>query len=399
MLSKSLSGYRLLRGIDKKSFFFVLFLLIIPVYGWASPTSSQQAQAVIQNWLSQHRTPMGVRFGQSQEMAAATDTTSSSDTLTSTLPEIKAVQPYYHDGIVLYYIVSFEPEGFAIVAGDDLIEPIIGFQAKGEYDPSAENPLGAMVTQDLTGRVLDARATEEKLSANAEQLATNDIHRIAQRKWQTLEQSSSENATQEEVLSTISDIRVSPLVQSTWNQDLVGSAACYNYYTPPYSAGSSSNYVCGCVATAMAQLMRFWSYPTSGVGTGSYVVYIDYSETTRNLRGGNGAGGVYNWSSMPLKPGSTITTAQRQAIGALTADAGVAVNMSYTYFGSGADTLAAASAFVDTFKFSNAKNGYSGSSSYSIPADNRNNMLNPNLDAGYPTLLGITGTDGGHAIV
>jgi len=149
----------------------------------------------------------------------------------------------------------------------------------------------------------------------------------------------------------------------------------------------------------MAQLMRFWQYPTTGVGTGSYTIYIDNAATTRNLRGGDGSGGAYNWGSMPLVPGSTPTTAQRQALGALSADAGVSVNMNYTSSGSGADTCQASTAFVNTFGYSNARNAYSGSGSTSIPATNRNNMINPNLDAGYPTLLGIRGSVGGHAVV
>jgi hypothetical protein len=100
---------------------------------------------------------------------------------------------------------------------------------------------------------------------------------------------------------------------------------------------------------------------------------------------------------MPLVPNSSITTDQRRAIGALTADAGVSVNMNYTSSGSGADTLVASTALVNTFGYGNAKTAYNAGSS--IPAANRNNMLNPNLDAGYPNLLGISGPPGGHAIV
>ena len=104
---------------------------------------------------------------------------------------------------------------------------------------------------------------------------------------------------------------------------------------------------------------------------------------------------------MPLVPNSSITTAQRQAIGALTADAGVSVNMNYTgtVQGRGLIPASASTALVNAFKYSNAKTAFSGSSTTSIPAANRNNMINPNLDAGFPTLLGIRGTAGGHAIV
>jgi hypothetical protein len=99
---------------------------------------------------------------------------------------------------------------------------------------------------------------------------------------------------------------------------------------------------------------------------------------------------------MVLVPGGTTTLAQRQAIGALTYDAGVTVNMDYRASGSGADTLQAKTAFVGTFGYSNAIKGYNGGSNIGAGL---NGMVNPNLDAGYPILFGITGGPGGHAIV
>jgi len=46
-------------------------------------------------------------------------------------------------------VVYLDPEGFVIVAADDLIEPIIGFAPRGQFDPSTKNPLGALVSNDL----------------------------------------------------------------------------------------------------------------------------------------------------------------------------------------------------------------------------------------------------------
>jgi hypothetical protein len=56
----------------------------------------------------------------------------------------------------------------------------------------------------------------------------------------------------------------------------------------------------------------------------------------------------------------------------------------------------AQSAMVNTFRYSNAIWGRSGTT---IPADNLLIMLNPNLDAALPVLLGIYGSAGGHAVV
>ncbi len=66
--------------------------------------------------------------------------------------------------------------------------------------------------------------------------------------------------------SSISDIRISPLVQSRWSQGTAGGQNCYNYYIP-------NNWACGCAATAMAQLMRFHQHPNEQSG---YVVSGKY---------------------------------------------------------------------------------------------------------------------------
>jgi hypothetical protein len=393
-------------------------ILALPAGVWAKPTTPEQARTVVENWLALDATPLGVPLvqqvkeigtyttvqgGSSGENApgskaepAASPLVASPGTL------IKEVRTYFHQDTPVYYVVYLNPAGFVIVPADDLVEPIIGFLPAGQYNPSADNPLGAMVSQDLPGRVLDARQKEKQVQTEGLQLAPTEVYVAAQRKWGWLSNPAATGENLEFALPTPpSDERVPPLSGSTWDQSLVGGSACYNYYTPPNAAGSASNYVSGCVATAMAQFMRFWHHPTIGVGTGSYTIYINSSSTTRSLRGGDGLGGAYLWGDMPWVPSSSMTDAQRQAIGALIADAGVSVNMNYTNTssGSGTDTSYASYALVHAFHYSNAKSAWSGDNTISIPITNRNNMVNPNLDAGYPTLLGIRGSVGGHAIV
>ena len=49
------------------------------------------------------------------------------------------------------------------------------------------------------------------------------------------------------------------------------------------------------------------------------------------------------------------------------------------------------------YNYSNAKKGYNAGSN--LPNLQRNNMVNPNLDASHPVLFGISRPGGGHAIV
>lgn len=92
----------------------------------------------------------------------------------------------------------------------------------------------------------------------------------------------------------------------------------------------------------------------------------------------------------------TLTDAQRQAIGALTHDAGVRVHMDYTSTGSSAAAADVPTALMSTFGYTNA---VSGLSMTTIPTASLTHMINPNLDAGLPVLLGIYRPGGGHAVV
>ncbi|MGP8201320.1 MAG: C10 family peptidase, partial [Limisphaerales bacterium] len=200
-------------------------------------------------------------------------------------------------------------------------------------------------------------------------------------------------------ITLVSQIWVAPFVQTLWDQssDVSGNYACYNYYTPPGPNGDVNNDVCGCVATCMAQLMYYFQYPTTGVGTNSFSITNNGTTEMTSLLGGNGSGGAYVWSSMPLSPNQP-TTAQAIAIGALTHDAGATVHMYYTpSSGSSAYTYLAQQALTSTFKFSNA--GYYENDGSGISGSNLLNMINPNVDARLPVALGISGNVGGHCVL
>jgi hypothetical protein len=339
----------------------------------ASPVTSKQAAAAVAGWLTLDRTPLGEPLGGS----------------------VQRVDTYAgQTGDALYHIVYLAPNGFVIVAADDLVEPIIGFARAGKFDPSVDNPLGALVTRDLSARVAHAR------QAGAAPGGKRAL--AAQAKWQRLgglASGPSPDGPSPNEISGMSVVWIAPLTQTTWDQQTAGeagTAACYNYYTPPYGAGNVTNYPAGCVATAMAQLMRCYQFPTTGVGTASFTITVDGTNSSYSLRGGDGAGGPYTWTNLPLCPSNNPTTAQCQAIGALVADAGATVNMQYTSAGSSSDVLDAKTALVNTFHYSNAVKGNNNGSDIGAGLTN---MINPNLDARCPVLLGIEGSSGGHAVV
>jgi hypothetical protein len=190
----------------------------------------------------------------------------------------------------------------------------------------------------------------------------------------------------------VSDLRVGALLQSVWDQD--AKPPLYNYYTP-------GNYAAGCVAVAMGQVMRHFRHPQAGIGLKTFPFTVDGKSRSGTTRGGDGRGGPYKWDGIPLRPGSSATAAERQNIGALLFDAGIAVKSGYTLDETGATMALAFKRLTDTFQYSNAVYGATASrvQLLRISPDVLNRMVNSNLDAGLPVLLGITGTEGGHAAV
>jgi hypothetical protein len=186
---------------------------------------------------------------------------------------------------------------------------------------------------------------------------------------------------------------VAPLLQTKWSQGTArGQEKCFNYSTP-------YNRVCGCVATAMAQFMRYWRRPRSGIGRkAGYVKVVINGKTQRWRRytfGGNGSGGAYDWSNMPLTPHSTTATAyQRQQIGRLCADAGTAIGMKYKESSSGANTAEVDEALKKYFKYRNG---------LSLDSQNKSSLftkpIRTNLQADRPVFLSIKRSGGGHAIL
>ena len=243
----------------------------------SAPVDSTNAVATVKKWLRQGSSPLGAKMGRG-------------------IANVKTFKD--SSGEPLYHVVSLQPAGFVIVAAEDQVEPIIAFAAKGTYDPSEKNPLGALVARDLPQRVAHARH-----HANTAEGFKNLAH------WQKL-QTLSLGSTNSDIGITnnpkaIADIRIPPLLATSWNQGISADGnACFNFFTPPYMAGDPDNSVCGCVATAMAQLMYYNKYPTAGVGTAQeWVIYTDANGTNSlnlTMRGGDGHGGPYDWEDMPL---------------------------------------------------------------------------------------------------
>ena len=141
----------------------------------------------------------------------------------------------------------------------------------------------------------------------------------------------------------IDDVRVAPLVETSWGQGEHQVQGAYNYYTPHH-------YVCGCVATAGSQVMRYWRFPTGAVAAGTFACAVDSVARKFTMKGG-----TYDWANMPTNyVAGTTTDTEAEAIGKLVFDVGVAVSTCWNASGGGSRTANLPAAFTNAFGYASA---------------------------------------------
>lgn len=128
---------------------------------------------------------------------------------------------------------------------------------------------------------------------------------------------------------------VDTMITTKWGQD-----SPYNDYTPRVNGQHAPT---GCIATAMAQVMKFFEYPAKGQGIGNYT----YGRRSRS----SVISTTYNWDRMLDTYSSRSNVQNKIAVGNLMRDCGYASSMNYDTDGSGAYADYAALAFGRNFSY------------------------------------------------
>jgi hypothetical protein len=258
---------------------------------------------------------------------------------------------------VVLYAFNFDRGGYVLVSATDAAIPVPGYSLDGYYSHTNQPP--AMAAW-IAGYELQIREIiEESLPADD---AINS-------EWNALLQYNPAVKT--------AVTGVEPLLPSTWDQ---GSR--YNDLCPEDSNGPGGHVYAGCVATAMSQVMYYWRYPLSGIGSHGYqssygYLFVDFAEA------------VYDYEQMrnEIGPESNYEMAELQY------HAGVSVDMMYSSSGSGAYSFDAANSLKQYFGYSDQlslrqKNSYSN--------QEWAQLLISNIDNGWPMYYNGYGS-GGHA--
>jgi hypothetical protein len=284
------------------------------------------------------------------------------------------------------YVLELQPKGFVIVTPDYELNPIIAYSENSVFDATEipENVLLDLLRSDIPERLqaLEKGYVSSSYRAEARSLWESYLEKVDDRG----------QVRTEGARALLWDVAHGPFLSSEWGQSTDGGGnAAFNYYTPPGPDGSSSNYVCGCTATAFGQILNYYEWPVTG--TGSHTYTWDNAEDPPQVFTANFGTTTYDWPNiLDIYHTGRKTLTQRQAAGRLTSHCGIAVDMNYTSNGSAAYLQRVAPALRKHFRASGEWVGnYPGSSFY--------DRLYANMVDHRPVELGISKGCAGHAVV
>jgi len=337
----------------KKTILFSAFLLVVCIcFSFSKPISISTANQVAENFF---------RAGKVETLSqkdikllyVAKDDISGID--------VAAAEPYF-------YVYSGDGKSFVIVAGDDAVRPILGFSFDSDFRAS-----------EIPENVQFWLNTYKKQIEYARQNAPQSI--AFRKEWEKLLSSGAVD-----ILNTPD--AVSPLTRTKWNQ-----APFYNAFCP-YDDSRQSRTVAGCVAIAMAQVMRYWAYPSVGVGSHSYNHYklgtISASFSDEPI----------NWKSFPNQ---VFTTNEELAYAIFLI--GVSVEMRYGVDASGAFVISKRSPKQHCSEYAlKTYWKYDAQTLVGLPKSDTTdaawlNIIKNELKLGRPIIYTGAGPEGGHAWV
>jgi len=384
----------------KKSILCILVAAFAMIAG-ATPVTSSQAKQAARAWAQRNAAFVGKDIAVTGSAVAVAD----------------------EEGVTLWYRVALNNGSCIVVSPVMELEPVIACLENVPADGLPfGHPMRAMLERDMADRLkklglyTPASAGPTLMSASPLSATPADPVMAAwaeegKAKWAHLAGGTGSvqlMAAKEEGIVDI-DTKIAVVkgfdtgeALTHWNQGPVnnvqGGPTCYNYHTP-------SNAVCGCVATMMSAIMQYFAVTGGPTGV-TGVLPATYNGSDKDADGNPFVtlGGTYDWGCLTNSDESVKTTradynslteTQRELLGRVAYDAGVAIGMAWTDGESGAMTIKVAEAFRKVFGFKDAR-------AVSDPTEEQyDKLIYHQCMAGAPVGLSIhtDGQSGGHAVV
>ena len=266
-----------------------------------------------------------------------------------------------------FYVFNVrDGQGFVIIAGDDAVMPVLGYSMTNTFrgdslPPNLEGWMDGYARQIDAVRMQGLKATPEVATA-----------------WQNVS------------LSRASGADGIYMETAEWNQDYP-----YNMQCPVVGKnwlGVKIRAVTGCVATAMAIVMRYHCWPASPTKE------IPPYTTSNGVNVSQRVKTSYNWGNMPMSWMKFRSKSAKNQVSGLIADCGAAAQLEYGKEATSGYMHKARNAMVDYMNYS-AESSYARRSSYTD--EEWNNKLRTSLHNFGPVLYRGAKNDGtgGHMFV
>lgn len=254
----------------------------------------------------------------------------------------------------LYIFNNKNGNGFVVLSADDVAAPVLGYSNDGTFDITKVSPTTKWWLSQYTSQIFEASTIVSETGI----------------------------ATRSSLPTRVSGGAIAPMTSTKWNQSEPFNEQC------PEKDGKRC--VTGCVATALAQVMKYHGYPQKGSGT----VKIKFDDAEQSL---DLSAQSFDWDNMlDTYTKGKYTQTQANAVAYLTKACGYSVEMSYGPEESGAVSHRLGKALIDNFGY-NKYITYEKRTNYS--ATDWNQMVYDELAAKRPVLYGGQSNSGGHEFV
>ncbi len=306
-------------------------------------------------------------------------------------PVVAEGQAVRYENQVVAYNFTVEPSGHVLVAVDDAFSPILLYSERSRFDPGrAYDPaaIESWIVPEMDKRVGVLKRLRAASSLRRESSEQTVEGRRIKTAWAYYMKAADERAAavssdpERSADAPARSVNIGPLLSTAWGQE-----EPYNLLTP---AGSTCAHTpTGCVATAWAQVLRYYQWPLQGTGDHSYpwngtTLAVDFNKS------------FYQWDFMPGTLAGSGSE-QQNAVALLMRDVGIAAEMNYACGDSG--SIEYADDVLDTYFKYKAMERVSRTNVASSAA--WLNYFQTEFDAGRPVVLSIFLEDasGGHEVV
>lgn len=273
--------------------------------------------------------------------------------LTRAAAEMKLVKTFQsEDGTPTVYAFNAPSnEGYLILSADDVAYPVLGYADRGSFDEDNVSPTLKWWIGEYSRQIAYATANGAKPNKSLPTRALGS--------------------------------EIKPLIKTIWDQGDPFNDECPKV--------GNVHCVTGCVATAMAQVMKYWEYPE--VGKGTVGIKLPSSTLTDSL---DLSAKKFAWKDMIDSYNEEYTETQSEAVAYLMKACGYAVNMSYSTSESGALTLNMGQALIKNFGYNHYMT-YEQRDNYTI--EEWQQLVYDEVAAKRPVLYSGQSEGGGHQFI